>query len=159
MELVKGLTALGSDTITTAGRRRWCSAKSFGRHTLNLAMRGSGPISDERFRARLRHHAVGRLPAAVRLPATGQLLNERFVYGRLVYNYRLLTVPLFEGLYAGVSAEVGNYGRPLVAGNPTGTLYSGAAFLAFDSPLGPMYLGYGMGTGGNSAAYFYLGRP
>jgi len=156
-QLIKGFEALGSEFDYDRWEASLVLAKSFGRHTLNVAMRGSGPIAEE------------QRPAYVSAPwggflqqsgfQTGQLLNERYLYGRLVYNYRLLTVPLFEGLYAGVSAEVGDYGRPLVAGNPTGTLYSGAAFLALDSPLGPMYLGYGIGTGGNSAAYFYLGRP
>jgi NTE family protein len=58
-----------------------------------------------------------------------------------------------------VAGEIGNYGPPLVAGNPSGTIYSGSAYLAFDSPLGPMYLGYGAAKGGNHALYFYLGRP
>ena len=93
--------------------------------------------------------------------ATGQLLNERFAFGRLVYIYKLRDLPLLEGLYAGVSAEVGDYGKPalFLAGNPSGTLYSGAAFLALDSPIGPVYLGYGVGSQGNESAYFFLGRP
>ena len=156
-QLIKGFEALGSDYDYDRWEGSLVMAKSFGRHTLNLAMRGSGPIAAERSPVYVSAPWGGFLQQSGF--QTGQLLNERFLYGRLVYNYRLLTVPLFEGLYAGVSAEAGDYGRPLVAGNPTGTLYSGAAFLAFDSPLGPMYLGYGLGTGGNSAAYFYLGRP
>ena len=104
-QLVKGMEALGSDIDYDRWEASLVLAKSFGRHTLNLAMRGSGPISED------------RAPAYVSTPwggflqqsgfQTGQLLNERYIYGRLIYNYRLLTVPLFEGLYAGVSAEVG----------------------------------------------------
>jgi NTE family protein len=156
-QVVRGFESLGSDFDYDRWEGSLVLAKSFGRHTLNLAMRGSGPISAERSPVYVSTPWGGFLQQSGF--QTGQLLNERFLYGRLIYNYRLLTVPLFEGLYAGFSAEAGDYGRPLVAGNPTGTLYSGAAFLAFDSPLGPMYLGYGIGTGGNSAAYFYLGRP
>jgi len=156
-DLAKGLEALGSDFNYDRWEASGIAAHTIGRHTINAALRGSGPISG------------GRTPANITTPwggflqqsgfQTGQLLNERFVYGRLAYYYRLLTLPLFEGLYGGVAGEIGDYGRPLVAGNPTGTLYSGSAFLAFDSPLGPMYLGYGVGSGGNSSAYFYLGRP
>jgi NTE family protein len=91
--------------------------------------------------------------------ATGQLLNRRFAFGRLVYAYKIGDLPLLEGLYAGVSAEIGHYGASLFAGNPEGTLYSGAAFLALDSPIGPVYLGYGVGSQGNRSAYFFLGRP
>ena len=49
--------------------------------------------------------------------------------------------------------------RCLASSNPSGTLYSGAAFLALDSPIGPVYLGYGVGSQGNRSAYFFLGRP
>jgi NTE family protein len=58
-----------------------------------------------------------------------------------------------------VAGEVGSYGQPVVEGNPSGTIYSGAAYLAFDSPIGPMYLGYGLAKGGSQALYFFLGRP
>lgn len=156
-EAVRGLDAMGSDSDYDRWNLGAIAAYSVGRHTLGFAARGSGRITQD------------ALPAYVAQPwggflqqsgfRTGQLLNERYIFGRVNYMYRLLTVPLFEGLYAGVSGEVGDYGRPLVAGNPSGTLYSGAAFVAFDSPLGPMYLGWGVGSGGNSSAYFYLGRP
>jgi NTE family protein len=156
-QLVRGLEALGSDIDYDRWEASLLAAKSFDRHTFSLALRGSGPIAEDRSPVYVSTPWGGFLQQSGF--QTGQLLNERYIYGRLIYNYRLLTVPLFEGLYAGVAAEVGNYGPSLVAGNPSGTLYSGAAFLAFDSPLGPMYLGYGLGTGGNSAAYFFLGRP
>ena len=91
--------------------------------------------------------------------STGQLLNERFAFGRLLYVYKRHDIPLLEGLYAGASAEIGEYGTPLLAGNPSGALYSGSAFLALDSPIGPVYLGYGVGSQGNRSAYFFLGRP
>jgi NTE family protein len=32
-------------------------------------------------------------------------------------------------------------------------------FLAADTPLGPVYLGYGIGEGDNRSIYFFLGRP
>jgi NTE family protein len=124
-----------------------------------FAAKGSGPITQDRS-AGLSYVAQpwgGFLQQSGF--RTGQLLNEHFAYGRAQYMYRVFTVPLFEGLYVGASGEVGNYGAPLVAGNPSGTLYSGSAYVALDSPIGPMYLGYGVGSGGNNAAYFFLGRP
>jgi len=157
-QLTWGLDALGSDFGYDQYEASAIAAHSIGRHTVNVAMRASGPLSNG-----------DRPPIYIAQPwggflqqsgfQTGQLLNERYVYGRVSYFYRLLTMPLFEGLYAGVSGEIGNYGTPLVAGNPSGTLYSGAAYLAFDSPLGPMYLGYGAAKGGSQSLYFYLGRP
>jgi NTE family protein len=38
-------------------------------------------------------------------------------------------------------------------------LYSGALFFGADTPIGPVYLGYGLTSGGHSSAYFFLGRP
>jgi NTE family protein len=38
-------------------------------------------------------------------------------------------------------------------------LKSAAVFVGADSPLGPVYLGYGGTQNGPSSFYFYLGRP
>jgi NTE family protein len=156
-QLVKGLEALGSDNDYDQWEGSAVAARSWGRHSVNVALRGSGRITDNDRPIYIAQPWGGFLQQSGF--QTGQLLNERYIYARVNYFYRLLDVPLFEGLYAGVAGEVGNYGRPLVDGNPTGTIYSGAAYLAFDSPLGPMYLGLGYGKGGSTAAYFYLGRP
>ncbi len=156
-QLVKGLEALGSDDAYDQWEGSAVVARSWDRHTISVALRGSGRITDNDQPIYIAQPWGGFLQQSGF--QTGQLLNERYVYGRLNYFYRLLDVPLFEGLYAGVAGEIGNYGPPLVEGNPSGTIYSGAAYLAFDSPLGPMYLGIGYGKGGSTAAYFYLGRP
>jgi NTE family protein len=155
--VTKGLKALGSDFEYDVWEGSLIAAHTIGRHTLSFVFRGSGPISGERGPLYVATPWGGFLQQSGF--GTGQLLNERFAFGRLSYQYRLLTVPLFEGLYLGASAEIGDYGAPLVPGNPSGTLYSGAAFLAFDSPIGPIYIGYGVGSGGNKSAYFLLGRP
>ena len=156
-QLVKGLEALGSDSGYDQWEASAIVARSWDRHTINVALRGSGPISETERPIYIAQPWGGFLQQSGF--QTGQLLNERYLYGRASYFYRLLDVPLFEGLYVGVAGEIGDYGPPLVAGNPSGTIYSGSAYLAFDSPLGPMYLGYGAGKGGNHALYFYLGRP
>lgn len=86
-------------------------------------------------------------------------MGERLTFGRATYAYKLVEQKLFEGLYAGVSLEAGRMDKPLVAGSPAGLLKSTAAFLALDSPLGPLYLGYGWAADGNRSAYLFLGRP
>jgi NTE family protein len=86
-------------------------------------------------------------------------LGERLTFGRLVYTYKLREQRFFEGLYIGGSLEAGRMDKPLVPGSPTGTLKSLAIFFGVDSPLGPVYLGYGRAADGNHSAYFYLGRP
>jgi NTE family protein len=90
---------------------------------------------------------------------TGQLYGQELRYGRLMYYKRIMKGTLFEGAYGGLSLEVGEVGTPLVPGSPTGTLKSGSIFVAADSFLGSVYLGYGRAQDGNSALYFFLGRP
>ena len=36
---------------------------------------------------------------------------------------------------------------------------AGALYLGIDSPIGPLYLGYGYAGRDNSAVYLFLGRP
>jgi NTE family protein len=90
---------------------------------------------------------------------TGQLLGESISFGRLLYYNRLVDYKVFNGLYAGVSLEVGKVRRPLVPGNSTAVLKSAAVFVATDSPIGPLYLGYGRSADQNSSLYLFLGFP
>jgi NTE family protein len=90
---------------------------------------------------------------------TGQLIGHDFTFGQLLYYRRIRRGALLEGAYGGLSLEIGHYGRPLVPGNPTGTLRSFALFVSADSPVGPAYLGYGHAEDGSKAVYFFLGRP
>jgi NTE family protein len=89
----------------------------------------------------------------------GSLTGQRLTFGRMVYYYQLSKQRIFEGAYAGFSLEAGYLGGPLVPGGTAGALRSGALFLGVDTPVGPVYLGYGYARGGRSAMYFYLGKP
>lgn len=91
--------------------------------------------------------------------ATGQLLGESLQYGRLMYYHRIMRGTLLEGAYGGFSLETGRIGDPLVPGNSEDWLKSASIFVASDSPLGPLYFGYGRSQDGNSSFYLYLGRP
>jgi NTE family protein len=90
---------------------------------------------------------------------TGAIITDRVTFGRLVYYNKLVRQKLLEGVYAGFSLELGKYGPPLVPGSFTGTLKSGSVFLGADTPIGPLYLGYGRAVDGNSSWYLFLGRP
>ncbi|MNO01740.1 hypothetical protein D3C81_2219710 [compost metagenome] len=76
-----------------------------------------------------------------------------------MYYHRILEGSIFEGAYTGFTLEATRIGNPLVPGNTDDWLRSAAIFIAADSPLGPVYLGYGQAEDGNSSFYFYLGRP
>jgi len=90
---------------------------------------------------------------------TGALLGEDIRFARLVYTHRLAQFSLLDGVYGGVSLEIGRVGRPLVPNNEQGTLRSAALLLGVDTPLGPLYLGYGRSNHGYDSAYLFLGRP
>jgi NTE family protein len=130
---------------------------SWGRHTISLGGRFAGKASGDALPAYDIVQWGGFLQQSG-LPA-GALLGQRLSFGRAVYTYRLLEQKILEGFYVGGSAEVGRMDQPLVPGNLTGTLYSGALFFGADTPIGPVYLGYGLTSGGHSSAYFFLGRP
>lgn len=75
-----------------------------------------------------------------------------------MYYHRILPGSLLDGVYGGLSYEVGQVGAPVVPGSPEGVLQSGCIFIAADSPIGPVYIGYGRSADQNSSVYFYLGR-
>ncbi|MBK5105506.1 MAG: esterase, partial [Burkholderiales bacterium] len=75
------------------------------------------------------------------------------------YYHRILRGSFLEGAYGGFSLEAGKVGNPLVPGSPEGLLQSAGLFLAADSPVGPVYLGYGRAKDGNTSLYFYIGVP
>lgn len=150
-------SALGADEAFTRWDAEGTLAKSFGNHTLNLAVQlgdtlGSDPLP------RYEYFQWGGFLQQSGY-ATGQLLGESLQYGRLMYYHRILRGTLLEGAYGGLSLEAGRIGNPLVPGNSDDWLKSASIFVGSDSPLGPLYLGYGRAQDGNSSFYLYLGRP
>ncbi len=91
--------------------------------------------------------------------ATGQFFGENVRFARLLVYRRIMRGSMLEGAYGGLSLEAGKVGNQLVPGNNQGLMLSGAAFAAADSPIGPLYLGYGRARSGASSFYVYLGRP
>jgi NTE family protein len=130
---------------------------SLGRHTLTVGAKAGGSVGSGDL-PRYDLMQWGGLLQQSGYPF-GALAGQRLMFGRLVYSNRLIEQTLFEGLYAGMSLEAGKMEQPLVPGSPTGLLKSSAIFLGYDSPLGPLYLGYGFAAGGSRSAYLYLGRP
>ncbi|MBS0326620.1 MAG: patatin-like phospholipase family protein [Proteobacteria bacterium] len=149
--------ALGAD----ASYRKWdadvTAATSAGPHTLSVTARVGTALGNDRL-PRYDMFQWGGFLQQSGYP-TGALVGEQLVFGRAVYAYKLLKAPFIDGLYAGGSLEAGRMERPLVPGSPTGFLKSVSAFLAADTLLGPLYLGYGWAADGNRSAYLYLGRP
>ena len=148
---------LGADTTYTKWLFDGTAAKSFGAHTFNLGWRFGGRIGPDPLPGYDQFQWGGFLQQSGY--RTGALYGETISFGRLVYFNRLLHLPLLEGVYVGASLELGKVGDPLVPGNQPGTLRSASAFFGVDSPIGPIYLGYGRAEGGFGSFYFFLGRP
>ncbi|HYN61818.1 MAG TPA: patatin-like phospholipase family protein [Rubrivivax sp.] len=132
------------------------AAFSHDAHTLRLALRGGGSIGDDP----LPVYAMFRLGGFLNMSGfrLQQLLGTRFVYGRALYQARLGSVPLFEGVYAGLAYEIADMPQT-VALNNRSSFQSGTAYLAADTPLGAAYFGVGYANQGTAAVYLYLGRP
>jgi NTE family protein len=90
-----------------------------------------------------------------------RLAGRYYGLGRLIYLHRLLELDLGaikSPIYLGGSLE---YGGTWLASDAVGTgsaQLHGSLFVGIDSPLGPVYLGYGAGDGGTSSAYLFIGR-
>jgi len=148
---------LGADDSYTKWDTDGIIAYSLGEHTFSAAWKFGGKLGDNPLPAYDLFQWGGFLQQSGY--SNGQLLGARLSYGRLLYYHRLLRGTIFEGAYGGVSLEAGQMENPLVPLSPTGLLLSAALFAATDTPLGPIYLGYGRAKDGNSSWYLFLGRP
>ncbi|MCL4801129.1 MAG: patatin-like phospholipase family protein [Burkholderiales bacterium] len=147
---------LGADDAYTKWEADVLGAYSIGNHTLQLGVKAGGALSGE-----LPTYDQFSLGGFQQLSGfkTFQLYGSDLQFGRAAYLYRLAQGGFFEGAYLGASLEAGRIAKPLVPANGSGWQQGGSIFLAADTPLGPVYLGYGIASDGNRSAYFLLGRP
>jgi len=132
------------------------AAFSHDAHTLRLALRGGGSVGDDP----LPVYAMFRLGGFLNMSGfrLQQLLGTRFVYGRALYQARLGSMPLLEGVYAGLAYEIADMPQAVPL-NDRSSFQSGTAYLAADTPLGVAYFGVGYANQGTAAVYLYLGKP
>ncbi|MCU0938655.1 MAG: patatin-like phospholipase family protein [Burkholderiaceae bacterium] len=156
-EIYSSSTSLGAD----ASYNKWIAlgntTHSFGENSFRLRAAAGGSFGSD------------PLPEYEKFPwggflrqsgyNTGQLLNGEFAFGQVIAYRRIMRGSILDGAYGGLSLEGGRYRKPLVPGNPSGELLSAALFVSADSPVGPVYLGYGWAEDGNKTLYFFLGRP
>jgi len=148
---------LGSDVSFTRAETAGNVVHSLGEHTFQFGWKlghrfGSEPLPPSQL------FQWGGLLQQSGYP-TGALIGEDLRFARVVYIKRLARWRLLDGVYGGGSLEVGRMGRPLIPNNDPGTLRSAALFLGVDTPLGPVYLGYGRTSNGFKSLYLFLGRP
>ena len=144
--------AFGADTDFDQATLAYNHAFSWGRNTLfggvlmNITPDEDAPIQ-----------SLYRLGGFLKLSGLAQdeLTGQQAGLARLVYLRRINDIQFFKA-YAGASLELGNvwqttdelFDSPIVAGS---------AFIGADTPIGPVYLGYGHSEGGNGSLYLFLG--
>ncbi len=93
----------------------------------------------------------------------GQLKGDEMSYGNLRAEWIVGRLPmgLRGDLRLGVALEAARVGRPFTETELTGWINSSAVYLGGETPLGPVYLGYGYSSsgGGYSNLYLFLGTP
>jgi outer membrane translocation and assembly module TamA len=60
-------------------------------------------------------------------------------------------------MFAGASLELGNVWQESDAASFDNSIFAGSVFLGFDTPIGPLYVGYGRAETDDESAYIYLG--
>jgi NTE family protein len=149
--------ALGADARYTKWEGDGVAVWSFGDHTFNAGIKAGGKLGNDPLPRYDLFYWGGFLQQSGY--PTGALITDRLTFGRVMYYNKFMRQQLLEGVYAGFSLEAGRYGPPLVPGSPSGTLRSASVFLGADTPIGPLYLGYGHAADSNSSFYLFLGRP
>ncbi len=93
--------------------------------------------------------------------APGQIIGDEYWLGTAQLQYRLTQpMPLLGlSLIAGVSLEAGQMRHPITEPNLTGTLQSYGVYLATNTPLGPIFVGYADTPERKGRFYFFLGTP
>ena len=93
--------------------------------------------------------------------APGQISGDQVRYASLRAEKIVGRLPLgLRGdMRVGVALEVGKFGRLYTETQRTGWLNSASLYLGGETPLGPVYLGYGRSDSGSSNVYLFIGTP
>jgi NTE family protein len=93
--------------------------------------------------------------------ATDQMRGGEYVYGRLEAQYRLnFITPLYgAALIGGVTAESGRMGKIFADTTLSGWQHSYGAYIAAQTPIGPVYLGVADARSGKTRLYLFIGTP
>lgn len=132
-------------------------AHSWGNHSLNLKFKAAGL-----FQTGTETRGIGStLGGFQQLSAyqPDQFAGNYMVYGSLTYLLRAVKYELAgQSLFLGSSLELGNTWDNRSDISLGSTRKSLSIFAGFNSVIGPIYLGFAAGTGGNRNVFFQLGR-
>jgi NTE family protein len=150
-------SALGADDNYTKYDISGTYFKTFGKNTFGFALKASGALGSDKLPTYDQSSWGGLLKMSGYAP--GQLLGQTLTFGRITYYNKLADYTMFDGLFVGLSLEAGKMSDPLMPRSNSDLITAGSAYVATDSPIGPLYLGYGRADDGNDSLYLYLGYP
>ncbi|NQZ54713.1 MAG: patatin-like phospholipase family protein [Piscirickettsiaceae bacterium] len=131
------------------------AAKSWGDGTLITGMKyGSTIDGDSAIHNRYRLGGYMNLSGLQK----NQLSGQHFGLLSVAYQHRLYRSQLFP-VYAGAALQFGNTWEDKSDISTDDLIASGTLFVGADTPIGPLYLGYGVAEGDNKAAYLFIGQP
>lgn len=148
-------TWLGSGASGEALNATWDHAFSRGSHTLLVGARTSLRYGDP-----VLLQAGDFLGGLTQLSgyADSALLGPRSVLARSVYYRRFGdSGPLGGSFYLGGSVEAGNVFERLEPIDARSLILAGSIFAAADTPIGPLFLGFGRAESGESSVYLGFG--
>jgi NTE family protein len=154
-------TDLGADTASDKVQADWLMAGSRGRNTLLFwASAGSVVAGNIKPTAVPDLFSLGGFFNLSGLAPTS-LFGPNYAIARAIYFRKISRggEGFFEfPAYVGMSLELGNIWQERSDMNFGSARKDASLFLAFDTFLGPVYLGSGYDTAGHSAYYLFLGR-
>ena len=155
-ELTITRPGLGSDANGEVLRADWYRAFSFDRHRLLVGAETQTVWGEpEAF------SALATLGGFTRLSGFGDrdLSGEHGALARAIYYRRFGDMSQLFALpaYIGASIETGNVWNSREAIDVDSLIYAGSIFVGIDSPLGPIFFGFGQAEGGNDSFYLSFG--
>jgi NTE family protein len=154
-------TNLGADFAFDKVQADWLTARSFGRNTILLWTSAGTTLNGTIDPTALQDfYALGGFFNLSGL-APQSLLGPNYAITRAIYFRRISRggEGLFEvPVYIGASLELGNTWQQRGEMSVGSAHKDAALFVAFDTYLGPLYLGSGYDTVGNAAFSLFLGR-
>ncbi len=157
------LEALGGERLYRRLSLQAQAARSWGDDTLVGMLQAGTGFGDD-----MPYYEQFTLGGFLKLSgyANEQFRGNQLAQASLVYYRRLtsLTPPLGRGIYVGGSLEYGRLWdvarlRDGSLTSPEKDRFGGSVFVAADSWLGPLYLGWGLAAEGDHTLYFQIGRP
>ena len=152
--------ALGSNESLVLFEGRGSYALSFGENTLIGNLKYATSWAEESDLDTFPVFSLGGFLTLSGL-APDQRTGPHLVFGSLV-GYRRVANPRFLMLalpvYVGGSIEAGNTFESVQAIGARELTLAGSVFLGIDTPLGPLYVGYGVAEGGHDSGYLRLGQ-